>query len=75
MSKKNAKVKGSAALQELLGWSAGKPAIDKITPPDKRKAGDLLEVDANVVTSSAGQQFYWIVGTTHFIKKDDVDLM
>ena len=74
MATKQAKVKEPAAFQQLLGWSGGKPAIDKSKPLVKKEVGATVKVDDGVITSSAGQQVYWVVDTQYFIKVSDVTL-
>lgn len=76
MAKKKATVIDDTALQELIGWADGKPAITKIEPPIKRRPGQTFNVDDGVITSSADppKQYYWIMGTRHYVKKDDVSL-
>ena len=80
MANKNVKINKKTAYQGLVGWSGGKPAITKANPevikdPAKLKPKDLeITVDDGVITSSAvpPQQYYWIVGTQYYVKKDDV---
>ena len=76
MATKKATVLTHTALQKLIGWSGGKPAITKIEPPVTREAGVKFNVDDGVIISSAvpPKQYYWIVGTARYVKKEDVSL-
>jgi hypothetical protein len=77
MATKTAKVKEGevAAYQVLLGFSKGMPSIDKAKPVEKKTSGQSIQVDDGVITSSAGQEVYWILGTKYkFVKKIDVNL-
>ena len=72
MTQKTAKVTSPAAFQYLKGWENGKPTIDKLTPVQKKKAGDKVKVDDGAIASTAGEEYYWMVGTQYYIKKIDV---
>ena len=76
MATKKAKVLTHTALQKLIGWSGGKPAITKIEPPVTREPGATFDVDDGVITSSANppKQYYWVFNTEFYVKKDDVQL-
>jgi hypothetical protein len=76
MATKKATVLNRTAFQKLVGWSGGKPAITKIEPPVNREPGATFDVDDGVITSSAVQpkQYYWVMGTEFYVKKDDVKL-
>ena len=72
MAKTTATVKKgeTAAYQELLGWSDGKPSIDKVkdaktNPAHKKSAGAKIQVDNVPITSSAGQEVYWVWGSKY----------
>ena len=79
MAKKTATVKkgANAAYQELVGWSKGKPEINKVADAKtnkahKKKAGAKIKVDDGLITSSADQKVYWVWGTKYFVKKIDL---
>jgi hypothetical protein len=76
MATKKATVLNRTAFQKLVGWSGGKPAITKIEPPVNRDPGATFDVDDGVITSSAvpPKQYYWVMGTEFYVKKDDVKL-
>ncbi len=86
MAQKTAKPKPgeSAAYQELLGFSGGKPSIDKVkdantNPAHKLTGNETVTVDDGVIDSSANppQHYYWITGTKnpyYFVKVIDVNL-
>jgi hypothetical protein len=74
MATKTAKVTSPAAYQELVGWSGGLPAIDKSKPLVKKEIGATFKVEDGVITSSAGQQVYSVLGTKYFVKVSDVTL-
>lgn len=77
MTTKKATVLQHTALQKLIGWSAGKPAITKIEPPITKEAGATFDVDDGVITSSAvpPKLYYWIMNTETYVKKEDVKIV
>jgi hypothetical protein len=76
MATKKATVNKHTAFQKLIGWSGGKPAITKVEPPVTREAGATFNVDDGVISSSAvpTKQYYWVMNTEYYVKKDDVNL-
>jgi hypothetical protein len=75
MTQKMAKVTSPAAFQYLKGWENGKPTIDKLTPVQKIQKTNppkQVKVDDVAIDSTAGEKYYWMVGTQYYIKKIDV---